>query len=344
MAIWGLLSTLTGFTRNARELYATRLFLGLSESAFYRKLDGLPASYSIFNPPPDTKPFSEIAGALFLLSSWYKREELGVRGAILYSGSQLGSALSGLISGGIQQALTGTWGLESWRWIFIVDGTLTLAVAFGAAFILPDYPLTTSWISSTERAVALQRMTADAGQPDEGAENWKSGFGLAFRDRRVYIFALTFLCIQVTSAISNYFPSVVQTLGFNKAHTLLLTAPPYFIAMIISIINNRSADRRRNSSFHIIWPLGVAILGFLLGAASLPTWARYFAMVLMIVGGHGSNAVLLAWTQKTIIRPRIKRASAVAFVNAFGNLARVCRLLLSSLHLSIGLGSGAQIM
>lgn len=114
--------------------------------------------------------------------------------------------------------------------------------------------------------------------------------------------------------------------------------------MVISISNNWSADRRWDSSFHITWPLGLAILGFLLGAASLSTGGRYFAMVLMTTGGHGSNAVLLAWAQKTIIRPRIKRASAVAFVNAFGNLAQVFCLLLSSLDLSIGLGSGAQIV
>lgn len=67
-----------------------------------------------------------------------------------------------------------------------------------------------------------------------------------------------------------------------------------------------------------MWPLAVAILGFVVAAASLNTGARYFAMVLMIAGGHGANAVVLAWTQKTLLRPRIKRASAVAFVNAFG--------------------------
>lgn len=44
---------------------------------------------------------------------------------------------------------------------------------------------------------------------------------------------------------------------------------------------------------------------------------------LMIGGGHGSNAVLVAWAQKTMLRPRIKRAAAVAFINAFGNIAQV---------------------
>lgn len=44
---------------------------------------------------------------------------------------------------------------------------------------------------------------------------------------------------------------------------------------------------------------------------------------LMIGGGHGSNAVLVAWAQKTMLRPRIKRAAAVAFINAVGNISQV---------------------
>ncbi|KAF4908454.1 hypothetical protein CGCVW01_v012233 [Colletotrichum viniferum] len=46
-------------------------------------------------------------------------------------------------------------------------------------------------------------------------------------------------------------------------------------------------------------------------------------MMLMVGGGHGANAVVLAWAQKTMLRPRIKRAAAVAFVNAFGNISQV---------------------
>lgn len=246
-----------------------------------------------------------------------------MRCAFLFSGSQLGSAFSGLIGAGIQSGLNGARGLESWRWIFIIEGSITCFIALCAIVILPDYPSNTRWLSPEERAVAEWRLISDAGQIDEDDGNWRYGFKKAFTDWRLYVFALIFLCIQVASATSNFFPSVVETLGFGKVNTLLLTVPPYILALFVCIINNWSADRLRNSSFHIVWPLAVAIVGFVVAAATLNTGARYFAMILMVAGGHGSNSVLLAWTQKTMLRPRIKRAASVAFVNAFGNIAGV---------------------
>ncbi|GAB1196601.1 hypothetical protein APSETT444_005874 [Aspergillus pseudonomiae] len=298
MVIWGMLSALVGATHNAGGLYALRFLLGFVEAAFY-------------------------PGALFLISSWYRRDEMGVRSAFLFSGSQLGSAFSGLIAAGIESGMNGVRGLESWRWIFIIEGSVTVFIAFCAAFTLPDWPSNTRWLSPTERAVAEWRLIADAGQVDEDDGRWSYGFRRALADWRLYIFALTFLCVQVASATSNFFPSVVQTLGFNRVDTLLLTVPPYMLALLISIVNNLSADRLKNSSFHIIWPLVLAIIGFVIAAATLNTGARYFAMIAMVAGGHGSNAVLLAWVQKTMLRPRIKRASAVAFVNAVGNLSQI---------------------
>ena len=155
---------------------------------------------------------------------------MGIRSAFLFSGSQVGSAFSGLIAAGIQQGLDGVRGLESWRWIFIIEGSITVFIALCSIIILPDYPSNTRWLSPTERAVAKWRLISDAGQVDEDDSGWLYGFKQAFADWRLYIFAVALLCIQVASATSNFFPTVVETLGFNRVDTLLLTVPPYVVS------------------------------------------------------------------------------------------------------------------
>lgn len=323
MAVWGLISTLTGITQSSGGLYACRFFLGFIEAAFYREyLEMEDATTSLVMRGYANQPWIP-AGALFLISSWYKRSEMGLRSAVLFSATQLGSAFSGLIGAGIQSGLDGARGLEAWRWLFIIEGSITICIALCSVFVLPDWPSTTKWLTPTERAVAEWRLIRDAGQVDEDDEKWSYGFKLAFKDWRVYVFAAMFFCLQVASATSNFFPSVVQTLGYGRVTTLLLTAPPYMLGLIFSIVNNWSADRLNNSSFHVMWPLALAIVGFVTAAASLNTGARYLAMMLMVGGGHGANAVVLAWAQKTMLRPRIKRAAAVAFINAFGNISQV---------------------
>lgn len=63
---------------------------------------------------------------MFLLSKWYTRRELSSRMALLYSGSILSNAVSGLISAGILGNMDGARGIAGWRWLFIVEGASKL--------------------------------------------------------------------------------------------------------------------------------------------------------------------------------------------------------------------------
>jgi hypothetical protein len=47
---------------------------------------------------------------------------------VLYSGSLLSGAFSGLIAAGITDGLNGARGLSAWRWLFIIEGALTVII------------------------------------------------------------------------------------------------------------------------------------------------------------------------------------------------------------------------
>ena len=59
--------------------------------------------------------------------------------------------------------MQGRLGHEAWRWLFYTEGAMTAAVALVAMFVLPDFPLTTSWLTPAERRLAELRMEEDAG-------------------------------------------------------------------------------------------------------------------------------------------------------------------------------------
>lgn len=164
MIVWGIISGATAGVHGYRGLVAVRFCLGFVEAAYF-------------------------PGCLFFLSAWYTRKELGFRTAILYSGSLLSGAFSGLISAGITSGLDGAKNLRAWRWLFIIEGAITVVIAIAAYLVLPNFPRTTSWLTENERQLAIWRLDEDIGE-DDWTENEKQSFfhgmKLAFLDVKTY--------------------------------------------------------------------------------------------------------------------------------------------------------------
>ncbi|CAG7937727.1 unnamed protein product [Penicillium olsonii] len=75
--------------------------------------------------------FSAIAyvGAHFILGSWYKRSELGIRAAVFCVFGHIGTMSGGWIQAGLLATMAGKGGLPAWKWIFIIVSVMTVPVA-----------------------------------------------------------------------------------------------------------------------------------------------------------------------------------------------------------------------
>ena len=137
MLSWGTVMTLMGIVQNYNGLIATRCVLGLAESGFF------PA-------------------ASFLVTTWYCRFEVQTRLAVFFSAASMAGAFSGLLAFTLEK-MDGISGLQGWRWIFIIEGIVTVAVACGCYWLLPDSPETASFLTSEEKDFICRRLAEDAG-------------------------------------------------------------------------------------------------------------------------------------------------------------------------------------
>ena len=112
--------------------------------------------------------------------------------------------------------------------------------------------------------------------------------------------------IVASGTVTNLFPTVVATLGYSDVDSLLLTVPPYILAVIVSFCNAWHADKTGERYFHITLPLYFAFIAFIIAAATTAIGPRYFAMMLMPAGVYAGYVVALGWISNTIPRPPAK--------------------------------------
>jgi hypothetical protein len=212
------------------------------------------------------------------------------------------------------------------RWVFIIEGAITVFIAILSFFVLPNFPRTTTWLTEEERQLAVWRLQEDIGEDDwvnSEQQSFFHGLKLAFSDIKTWILMVMLLGFVSSASVTNFFPTVVKTLGYSDVQTLLLTAPPYVLAVITTFANAWHADRTGERYLHIVLPLCVGVAAFILAAATTATAPRYVSMMLMVPGVYTGYVVALAWISNSIPRPPAKRAAALAAINAVSNASSI---------------------
>jgi hypothetical protein len=129
-------------------------------------------------------------------------------------------ACGSFIALGVTNSLDGVHGLESWRWLFLIEAAMTVGFALFAYFALPNYPHNTFWLKGEERAVAIWRLVDDDGANDTSEDNQVSmleGLKMAVRDYKTWFLVANHSLITTGAGIVVFYPTVVKTLGFNRS-------------------------------------------------------------------------------------------------------------------------------
>ncbi|KAL8773147.1 MAG: hypothetical protein Q9209_001823 [Squamulea sp. 1 TL-2023] len=118
--------------------HATRFFLGLAETGMF-------------------------PGSFYLIGMWYRRFEAQKRYSFFFGSTSLAGAFGGLLASAIGK-MDGMRGYKGWRWIFILEGVLTVVVAIFFFFVIPDFPENAKWLNEEERTYVQARLRKDQGR------------------------------------------------------------------------------------------------------------------------------------------------------------------------------------
>ncbi|KAK9764896.1 hypothetical protein K7432_007216 [Basidiobolus ranarum] len=295
MIAWSVVMMCMAAVSNAAGLLASRFFLGLAEAGLF-------------------------PGVIFYLSLWYTRQEQALRIALFFSAATIAGAFGGVLAYGIIQ-MGGVLDLTGWQWIFIIEGIPTFLLAFVSYYYLPDFPESASFLNEEERQLLMARLKHDAGVASETEFSWKQ-FKDAFVDWKIYMHMIVYIAASTPLySLSLFLPSIVSGMGFTSLTAQLMSAPPYVVACILTIIVSFHADRKRERGLHIAVWMFVGMIGYLLlivlknrGSAAL-----YVAAIITTTGVFANIPSMLSWFTNNI-GGHTKRGVASALIISFGNI------------------------
>ncbi|KZT72470.1 MFS general substrate transporter [Daedalea quercina L-15889] len=266
VGVWGMVTTLSGLVENYGGLIAIRFFLGFCEGGL-------------------------LPGIILYLSTLYKRHELQTRWVvynfaiaidaertrvgIFYASASLSGAFGGLLATGIEK-MDGVGGLAGWRWIFILEGLITVLFSVIAALFLPADIGSASFFTEEEREFALNRfreenaVTATAPVSDSAQHNNVTNVGLNKEDDVQVEIQTTRSVAQVVHQEDESFEWREVFRGIRDPQVWMTSLS--YLGIIVSLY-----------SFSLFLPTIVEGLGYSGGQAQLHTVPPYVPAVVLTV-------------------------------------------------------------
>jgi len=248
-----------------------------------------------------------------------------MRQALFFSAASIAGAFSGLLAFGIAH-MDGVGGLAGWRWIFILEGILTVIVAVIAFFVLFDFPETASFLTPEERAFVVYRLKYQGQQEGEDkiaqADHFEWKFVKdAFLDWQVWLNVWVYWGIVAPLyGISLFLPTIIKGLGYTSSTAQLLTVPIYITAAGLAILVAYISDKYGKRSPFILVCLCIMAVGFIMCIASGKPGVVYAGVFIAACALYPAFPGNITWLSNNLAGST-KRATGQALQICLGNLA-----------------------
>lgn len=293
---WSVITLSSGFVQSYGSLLATRILLGTFEGGFFPAMT-------------------------LLITMMYKPKEQAKRIAFFFGSSALSGAFGGLIATGLA-SVKSTSGLEGWRWLYIIEGLISVCATAWLFFGLPDNLDEMKFLNDRELAVMKirekQRVQYMGANP---AFSWSQVL-LAFKDFKTYFaFVIQFCQDIILYGFSTFLTAILKLgLGYTSREAQYMSVPVYILAAIVFMVSAYVSDRFqvRGPVFFCYNILGAT--GYIILLAVKNNAVKYFACYLITFSLYTGTGLNITWLTNNVA-PHYKRATALGLNQTLGNLS-----------------------
>ncbi|MDQ0199373.1 MFS transporter [Neobacillus ginsengisoli] len=285
---WGLIAVLNGFVQNTWQLLLVRFLLGVAEGGVWPCILGI-------------------------LANWFPSKELGRANAYFIMNIAVASIITGPLSGWIIS-------VSNWRYAFIVEGLLTLALLAVWIPFMSETPQDAKWLSKEERDYIVNTISSERALTAK-QEKQNITLGQIFSIANIWKLIGIYFCYQVgIYGFSMWLPTLLKELTHSGiAGVGWLSTIPYIGTIIGLFVFGNLSDKSGNRKLYVSIPLiGFAICFMLATAMKSNIWLSF--AFLTGCGVFLQSASSVFWTIPPLLFTGEVCGASRGIIGGLGNL------------------------
>ncbi|MGC0366941.1 ACS family tartrate transporter-like MFS transporter [Rhodococcus sp. 27YEA15] len=292
---WGIVLVIMAFAWNMPSLYVLRFLLGIAEAGL-------------------------LPGILLYIAHWFPNRQRPKIIAIVMMAVPIATAFGGLFNGWLMDVLDGAFGLEGWRWIFLVGGLITFPFGALLYILLSDKPSDAKWLSAEQKRWLETTLHAEE---SERAVTAPSGHRAVFKDKKVLILSFAYFCILCgTYPLSYWMPSAIRGVASGLSSTQIgwFTALPFVLGAIALYVTGKRV-KSVTSTAPVLVGVGISAVAFLITAVTLNSVPIFAFLAVVVATMATMTAKSLFWSLPTSFLAGAGAATGIAVINSVGATA-----------------------
>ncbi|KAJ3519412.1 hypothetical protein NM208_g14136 [Fusarium decemcellulare] len=302
MCLWSIVAAAQFWLSGRESFLACRALLGILQGGF-------------------------IPDVILYLSYFYKHHELTIRLGFFWTMMSVADIISALLAAALLE-LRGVNGHAGWRWLFLIEGLITLVFGLLAYGLMPPGPTQTAnwfrgktgWFTEREEVIMVNRIIREDPTKSSMHNRQPITFRLLFQSLSdydlwpLYLLGLTFQ-IPATPE-QQYLTLSLKGLGFNTLQSNLLTIPWTVLHIITMLLLTYSAEYFKNltamSVIGQIWVLPCLIWFNVADTQAANRWS-IFAVTTVLLGYPNAHPIQVAWNSRNSNSVRSRTVSAACY-------------------------------
>jgi MFS transporter, ACS family, tartrate transporter len=296
---WGAVTILIAYAKTSLHVSILRFLLGMAEAGFAPSM-------------------------LLYMTFWFPAKYRAKSISVFLVSGLLISIIAGPISTAIMDHVQ-WFGLQGWRWLFILEGAPAVICGLLTYFVMTDRPEQAKYLTAEEKKWLHDEFEAEhqkiAAKETSSQSKWD-----VIKQPRMWRLTTILLCfIMANYGITMWLPQIIK--GFSSVLTNsqvgLLAALPPICAATTMILGGWHSDKTQERRYHVSIPFLFACFGLIGITLTSNLWIS-LAFVCITMGSLFALVGPFWAMSSTYFKNEGQAAVGIALINSVANLGGFC--------------------